>query len=69
MLAAWPLGIVAAVAWLFIPNPGSTSCPAGQACALQPTSLADIVAWCCVAFGPGVIATVRWWRGDDPPAP
>jgi len=69
MLVAWPFGIVCAVAWLFVPMPWSSPCPAGRACALERTSLVEIVAWLCVARGPGIVATARWWRGDDPPAP
>jgi uncharacterized membrane protein YphA (DoxX/SURF4 family) len=68
MFLAWPLGVALAVAWLFIPKPWDPGCPTGQACELQPTSLLATVAWLCLALGPGIWATARWWRGV-PPAP
>ena len=70
MLAAWPLGITLAVAWLFIPWPWESRCPSGEMCALERTSWSHIIIslciWLCFALGPGVWATRRWWRGDTP---
>jgi uncharacterized membrane protein YphA (DoxX/SURF4 family) len=68
MLVAWPLGIILAVVWLFIPWPWASKCPSGQACALEPSSWSSTIIWLCFAFGPGVWATRRWWRGDAPAA-
>ena len=68
MIAAWPLGIALAIIWLFLPKPWNSPCPPGQACELEPTSFLSMITWLCIAFGPGIIATVRWWRSDDPPA-
>jgi hypothetical protein len=69
MLLAWPGGIALGLLWMFVPKPWGTHCPAGQPCALEPVSLLGVVAWLCLAFGPGVWATRSWWRGVDHPTP
>lgn len=62
-IAAWPLGIVAALVLLFIPLPWDTPCPPNQPCELREAPLWRTVAWLCIAFGPGVLATRAWWQG------
>jgi hypothetical protein len=51
MLAAWPLGIILAVAWLFISWPWTSQCPSRQACALEPSSWSTQSSGCASRSG------------------
>jgi hypothetical protein len=59
-VVAWPAGIVAALVLVVVTAPG---CPAGAACALEPVPAWRIVVLLTIALGPGLYATMSWWRG------
>jgi hypothetical protein len=62
-IVAWPAGIVVALVLFVMTAP---SCPAGEACTLEPVPAWRIVALLTVALGPGLHATLSWWRGRRP---
>jgi hypothetical protein len=62
-IIAWPAGMATALVLVVVTAPG---CPAGEACALKPVPAWRIAVLLTVALGPGLYATLSWWRGRHP---
>jgi hypothetical protein len=64
-IAAWPAGILGAIAFVIVRAlMTATPCEGGGPCVqeLKPASSTSVLLWLALAFGPGIFATREWWK-------
>ena len=63
-VVAWPAGLIAALI-REVATSHSGACRAGESClaAARMISANELAEFLVLALGPGIVATLYWWRG------